>query len=99
MVRARRVRPRKFGSLAGVALVGALYGPASVAPAHAESAEEFYKSHPLSIVIGFPPASAYDLYGRAVGRHIGKHIPGNPTVVPVNKPGASSLTAANYIYS
>jgi tripartite-type tricarboxylate transporter receptor subunit TctC len=99
MVRARRVRPRKFASLAGVALVAALHGLASAAPARAESTEEFYKSHPLSIVIGFPPASAYDLYGRAVGRHIGKHIPGNPTVLPVNKPGASSLTAANYLYS
>jgi tripartite-type tricarboxylate transporter receptor subunit TctC len=93
------VRPRRFGRLAGVALVGALCGLASVAPVRAESTEEFYKSHPLSIVIGFPPASAYDLYGRAVGRHIGKHIPGNPSVLPVNKPGASSLTAANYLYS
>jgi tripartite-type tricarboxylate transporter receptor subunit TctC len=82
-----------------VALVVALYGLASVAPARAESTEDFYRSHPLSIVIGFPPASAYDLYGRAVGRHIGKHIPGNPSVLPVNKPGASSLTAANYLYS
>jgi tripartite-type tricarboxylate transporter receptor subunit TctC len=68
-------------------------------PARGESAEDFYKSHPLSIIIGFPPASAYDLYGRAVGRHIGKHMPGNPAVLAVNKPGASSLTAANYLYS
>jgi tripartite-type tricarboxylate transporter receptor subunit TctC len=82
-----------------VALAAALAWCAALAPAHAEGAEEFYKSHPLSIVIGFPPASAYDLYGRAVGRHIGRHLPGNPAVVPVNKPGASSLTAANYLYS
>ena len=68
-------------SLTGVALVAACLSQASSRGAHAESIEEFYKSHALSIVIGFPPASAYDLYGRAVGRHIGKHIPGNPTVV------------------
>src|ERR1700720_4749982 len=85
--------------LIGIALAAALAWQASGSPAHSETTEEFYKSHPLSIVIGFPPASAYDLYGRAVGRHIGKHIPGNPTVLPVNKPGASSLTAANYLYS
>jgi len=91
MARARR--------LIGIALATALAWPASGGPAYAQGAEEFYKSHPLSIVIGFPPASAYDLYGRAVGRHIGKHIPGNPTVLPVNKPGASSLAAANYLYS
>jgi tripartite-type tricarboxylate transporter receptor subunit TctC len=85
--------------LIGIALAAALAWQASGGPAHGETTEEFYKSHPLSIVIGFPPASAYDLYGRAVGRHIGRHIPGNPTVLPVNKPGASSLAAANYLYS
>jgi tripartite-type tricarboxylate transporter receptor subunit TctC len=91
----RAGRERRIGGLIGIALAAS----AAQAPARAQSAEEFYKSHPLSIVIGFPPASAYDLYGRAVGRHIGRHLPGNPAVVPVNKPGASSLTAANYLYS
>src|SRR5712675_1284991 len=84
--------------LIGIALAAALAWQASIGAAGAETAEEFYKSHPLTIVIGFPPASAYDLYGRAVGRHIAKHIPGNPAVLPVNKPGASSLAAANYLY-
>jgi tripartite-type tricarboxylate transporter receptor subunit TctC len=82
-----------------VAVLAAAAWQTSSGPVRAETAEEFYKSHPLSIVIGFPPASAYDLYGRAVGRHIGRHLPGNPAVVSVNKPGASSLTAANYLYS
>ena len=96
-----RYRPRRWRHLAiGTGLIGiALAAAAAQAPARAQSAEEFYKSHPLTIVIGFPPASAYDLYGRTVGRHIGRHLPGNPAVVPVNKPGASSLTAANYLYS
>ena len=99
MVRARRMRRCSFGSLISVALAAAFSWQPSGGPAYAQGAEEFYKSHSLSIVIGFPPASAYDLYGRAVGRHIGRHIPGNPAVLPVNKPGASSLAAANYLYS
>ena len=55
--------------------------------------------HPVNLVIGFPVANAYDTYGRAVARHLGKHIPGNPTVIPINRPGAGSLTAANYLYN
>jgi tripartite-type tricarboxylate transporter receptor subunit TctC len=86
-------RPHRPGDCAG-----SCFASREPPPAAAETAEEFYRSHPLSIVIGFPPASAYDLYGRAVGRHIAKHIPGNPAVLPVNRPGASSLAAANYLY-
>ncbi len=92
-----RTRLGNFGALISIALAGSCMLQSR--PARAETAEDFYKSHPLSIIIGFSAASAYDLYGRAVGRHIAKHIPGNPTIVPVNKPGAGSLTAANYIYS
>jgi tripartite-type tricarboxylate transporter receptor subunit TctC len=92
-----RIRIGKFGALAAIGLLACYLVQGS--PARAETAEEFYKSHPLTLIIGFSAASAYDLYGRTVGRHIGKHLPGNPTVLPVNKPGAGSLTAANYIYN
>jgi tripartite-type tricarboxylate transporter receptor subunit TctC len=94
-----RIGPGRIGAALGLTLAAAWLLPGLRAPARAESTEEFYKSHPLSIVIGFSAASAYDLYGRAIGRHIARHIPGNPTIVPVNKPGAGSLTAANYLYS
>jgi tripartite-type tricarboxylate transporter receptor subunit TctC len=87
----------KIGVLVGLVL--AACSQAAGNPARAETAAEFYKSHPLTIIIGFSAASAYDLYGRAVGRHIAKHLPGNPTILPVNKPGAGSLTAANYLYN
>src|SRR5258708_32832310 len=93
-----RTPPCDIGGLTGLALAIGFFWQVAGGLAHGEGAEEFYKSHPLSIVIGFPPGSAYDIYGRAVGRHIGKHIPGNPTVLPVNKPGANSLTAATYLY-
>jgi tripartite-type tricarboxylate transporter receptor subunit TctC len=82
-----------------IVLAGGFAALGPVGHAQAQSVADFYRTHPLSLVIGFSAANGYDLYGRAVGRHIGKHIPGNPTVIPVNKPGAGSLTAANYIYS
>ena len=53
----------------------------------------------VTMVIGFGPGGGYDLWGRTVARHIGKHLPGKPTVVPQNMPGAGSLIAANNIYS
>ena len=86
------MRRMRVGSLIGVCLTLA-------SPAFAESVADFYRAHPVNLLIGFPVANAYDTYGRAVARHLGKHIPGNPTVVPVNRPGAGSLTAANFLYN
>ncbi len=68
-------------------------------PAQAQSVEEFYRGRQVQLLIGFPVSNAYDTYGRAVARHLGKHIPGSPTVIPVNRPGAGSLTAANFLYN
>jgi tripartite-type tricarboxylate transporter receptor subunit TctC len=65
----------------------------------AQTVEEFYRGKTVSMVIGYPPAASNDLYARAVARHIGKHIPGKPTVVPRNMPGGGSLVAANHIYN
>ena len=50
------------------------------------------------MIIGYPPAGSNDTYARAVARHIGKHIPGRPTVVPKNMPGAGSFLAVNNVY-
>jgi tripartite-type tricarboxylate transporter receptor subunit TctC len=68
-------------------------------PAHAQSVETFYKGKTVSLVIGFSVGGGYDLYARHLARHIGKHIPGNPSIVPQNMPGAGSLKAANFIYT
>jgi tripartite-type tricarboxylate transporter receptor subunit TctC len=70
-------------------LMGALH-----APAHAQDAEAFYKGKTVTIVIGAAPGGGYDTYGRLVARHIGRHIPGAPSVTPSNLPGASSNAAA-----
>jgi tripartite-type tricarboxylate transporter receptor subunit TctC len=72
---------------------------AACAPARADSVEDFYKGKTINVVIGFSVGGGYDLYARHLARHIGKHIPGNPNVVPQNMPGAGSLKAANYIFT
>lgn len=60
---------------------------------------EYYKGKTLSVYIGFAPGGSYDYYGRLVARHIGKHLPGGPVVVPNSMPGAGGLRAANYLYA
>jgi tripartite-type tricarboxylate transporter receptor subunit TctC len=63
------------------------------------NADEFYKGKTIKLYIGSGPGGGYDLFGRLVARHIGKHLPGNPTVTPQNMPGAGSILATNYIYN
>jgi tripartite-type tricarboxylate transporter receptor subunit TctC len=53
----------------------------------------------VTMVIGFGPGGGYDAWGRVVARYIGKHLPGNPNVVPQNMPGGGSFNAANHIYT
>jgi tripartite-type tricarboxylate transporter receptor subunit TctC len=67
--------------------------------AHAQSVEDFYRGKTVNLIIGYSVGGGYDLYGRLVSRHIGKHIPGRPAIVPQNMTGAGSLRAAQYIYS
>jgi tripartite-type tricarboxylate transporter receptor subunit TctC len=67
--------------------------------AGAQSAEPFFKGKVINFYIGFAPGGTYDYYSRLFARFIGKHIPGNPTVVPQNVPGAGSFQAANFIFA
>ena len=62
------------------------------------SGQEFYKNKTIRIVVGFSPGGGMDIYARAIGRHLGKNIPGKPSVIVENMPGAGSLIAANYLY-
>lgn len=66
--------------------------------AFAASVEEFYRGKTIKLIIGFGAGGGYDVYARAVGRFIGKHIPGNPTIVAQNLTGAGSRKASNYLY-
>ncbi|MEI8152708.1 MAG: tripartite tricarboxylate transporter substrate-binding protein [Hyphomicrobiales bacterium] len=80
-----------------VALLAVLSG--AITPAQADDVADFYRGRNISMVIGYTAGGGYDLYARLLARHISKFIPGKPTVVPQNMPGAGSLKAANYIYS
>jgi tripartite-type tricarboxylate transporter receptor subunit TctC len=64
----------------------------------AQSTEQFFARKTVTIIIGYTAGGSYDLYGRMVARHLGKHIPGQPAVIAQNMPGAGSLKAANYLY-
>lgn len=68
-------------------------------PACSEDVAEFYKGRNVSLVIGYSVGGGYDAYGRLVARYLGKHIPGEPSVVPQNMTGAGSLRAANFLYT
>jgi tripartite-type tricarboxylate transporter receptor subunit TctC len=72
--------------------------PAWHGTARADVIEDFYTGRQVKLVIGSNTGGAYDSYGRLLAAHLGRHIPGNPTVVPSNMPGASGIQSANYLY-
>ena len=81
--------------IAAAAVVLALAG----APAQADGVADFYKGKVVNLVVGYGSGGGYDVYGRLVATHLGKYIPGNPTVVIQNMPGAGSLRSVNYLYN
>jgi tripartite-type tricarboxylate transporter receptor subunit TctC len=84
----------------GAFMIGGLLAAlADCEGARAQSVEAFYRGRTVTIVIGFGFGGGYDVGARVLARHLGKHIPGNPTVVAQNMPGAGSLRAANYLYN
>ncbi|MGB8628663.1 MAG: hypothetical protein WCD69_04635 [Xanthobacteraceae bacterium] len=64
----------------------------------AQGVEDFYKGRNVDLYIGYSVGGAYDLYARVIGRHLGTHIEGDPTLVPKNFEGAGSLRLANFLY-
>ncbi len=70
---------------------------ALAAPATSSSAGDYYAGKSIDLLIGAPPGGGYDIYARALARHYGRHIPGQPTIVSKNMPGAASARAAGFI--
>ncbi len=68
------------------------------APLNAQ-APDFFKGKTVTVYISTPVGGSYDLYGRLVARHIGRHLPGNPTIIASNMPGAGGITCANFTYN
>ncbi|MCG6874412.1 MAG: hypothetical protein LJE97_04910 [Betaproteobacteria bacterium] len=64
----------------------------------AAQAQSFYAGKTLRIIVGLSPGGGFDTYARTIGRHLGKHIPGNPTVIVDNMPGAGSIIMTNHMY-
>jgi tripartite-type tricarboxylate transporter receptor subunit TctC len=83
----------------GIALAALfLFADGFAGVGHAQSPVDF-KGKTINLNIGFGPGGGYDTYGRVLAAHFGKHLPGNPTVVPRNMPGAGGLKLAIYLYS
>jgi tripartite-type tricarboxylate transporter receptor subunit TctC len=71
----------------------------AASPASAQTPADFYRGRNVELYIGYSVGGAYDLYARTIARHLAKHIPGNPTIVPKNLEGAGSLRLANWLYN
>jgi tripartite-type tricarboxylate transporter receptor subunit TctC len=80
----------------GIAAIATL---ALAAPHAALAQDDFYRGKTVEVLVGFSAGGGYDAYGRALSRFLGNHIPGNPTVVVRNMPGAGSLSMVNHINS
>jgi len=107
-----RSRPplRAFALILAVIATAACQGRLTGSPGQVASREEgspsfdrqavanFYEGKTVRLIVGFAPGGGFDTYTRTIGRHIGKHIPGEPAVIVDNMPGGGSLTAANYVY-
>jgi tripartite-type tricarboxylate transporter receptor subunit TctC len=80
-------------------IVALLVSAPFVMPAQADPVAEFYNGKQVSLVVGYGTGGGYDIYARLVARHLGQYIPGHPSIVVQNMPGAGSLRAANYLYN
>lgn len=83
---------RTFRKLAFVVAVLLFFGSSAFGQ------EPFYKGKTVRIIVGASAGGGYDTYSRTIARHMGKHVPGNPTIVVENMPGAGFLISANYMY-
>jgi tripartite-type tricarboxylate transporter receptor subunit TctC len=68
-------------------------------PALADPVEDFYRGRTISLYVGFPPGGGYDIYARVLAAHLGRHIPGHPTILVRNMDGGSGVRAAGYMSS
>jgi tripartite-type tricarboxylate transporter receptor subunit TctC len=80
----------------GFLLSAAMLPPGTV---RADAVGDYLKGRIVHLVVAYPPGGGYDVYARVMAQFLPKHLPGNPTVIVQNMPGAGSLTAANYLYS
>lgn len=86
--------------ISGPLCVAALVSAVSVVPVRSEPAPVTFAGKQIRVLIGYSPTGfGYDTYGRLLARHMSKYLPGNPTLVPQNRPGAGSLNLTNYLFN
>ena len=81
------------------AIAGALLMFAIAFPHAAAAQDDFYRGKTITIIIPIGPGGAYDAYARILSRHLGRHIPGNPTIIARNMPGGGGVIASNHLYN
>jgi tripartite-type tricarboxylate transporter receptor subunit TctC len=74
-------------------------GLLATAQARADAVADFYRGKQLNLVVGYGTGGGYDVYARLMARYLGKYIPGNPSIIVQNMPGAGSLRSVNYLYN
>jgi tripartite-type tricarboxylate transporter receptor subunit TctC len=88
----------QHNGLSGATALFALISSCTVfSSAQADAVSDFYRGKQISVVIGTSAGNDYDFRGRLIARHMGRHIPGEPTIVPRNMPGAGGINAANWL--
>jgi tripartite-type tricarboxylate transporter receptor subunit TctC len=87
-----------FKGIRGLALAAFTAALAAPGAASAQSVEEFYKGKQLQVVIYTPGGSTYDMYARFLMQYMGRHMPGNPTFIPRNMPGAGGIAATQFLH-
>jgi tripartite-type tricarboxylate transporter receptor subunit TctC len=95
-MRKETIMRQKF--LTGIGLTLAFVLAAATAVYAAAANQEFYGGKMIRIVVGFSAGGGFDTYARSLSRYMGKYIPGNPTIIVENMPGAGSLILANHIF-
>jgi tripartite-type tricarboxylate transporter receptor subunit TctC len=74
-------------------------GLLATAQAQADEVSDFYKGKQVNLVVGYGTGGGYDIYARLIARYLGRYIPGNPSIIVQNMPGAGSLRSVNYLYN
>jgi tripartite-type tricarboxylate transporter receptor subunit TctC len=97
-LRRLRHRTRNGGNAAVAAAAIAAATLISSVPVRADPVADFYRGKTLRMLIGYGPGGGYDIYGRLVAEFLPRHLPGHPTIIAQNMPGAGSFVAAKYIY-
>src|SRR5258706_1538210 len=86
-----------MGKIVGITIL--MFATLTLKSAHAASAEEnFYRGKGIRIIVGFAAGGGFDAYARAIARHMGRHIPGNPSMIVDNMTGAGSRVSANFLF-